>query len=417
MAIPRRGLGLVVLIALGYLVDVPFSRPGGDAVKAERAMMRAAAAAAAMTLNEWPSLYPSSELATEESTVREVDLEGGAVPQMHSETGSEVAIGIHETEKNHGTNAKARAVVAHPVVAALNRTINRAVISCHKCGSVMTGQMVARTCNLLFNNTDTPFQKCFTWPMFMHPTIAPSPGCSEEYSGCFPKKGKNEDTSCCPFHYPAPFEPSPWSHGLSRVIAFIRDPIHIVVSQCWYEFDGQEHGKKGGSGNVTYDLERQLVQGGHRVYVAVAQINQLIRRNDPRNYKTACLEDLMESEFAFIDLWGKAFAHWGMSVSSAQLQEELALAEMNPRSPMAAEGTLGHAASSREGREALSLKYAQEIMEIEKVVPVQVPSSQGSDQENVLYGKAGNLLGLSKNVKCWDWHQNSRGEKDEWVLQ
>ena len=54
-------------------------------------------------------------------------------------------------------------------------------------------------------------------------------------------------------------------------------------------------------------------------------------------------------------------------------------------------------------------------MEIKKVVPVQVPLSQGSDQENVLYGKAGNLLGLSKNVKCWDWHQNLRGEKDEWV--
>ena len=74
----------MVLIALGYLVDVPFSKPGGDAVKAERAMMRAAAAAATMTLNEWPSLYPSSELATEEPMVREVDLEGGAVPQMHS---------------------------------------------------------------------------------------------------------------------------------------------------------------------------------------------------------------------------------------------------------------------------------------------------------------------------------------------
>ena len=66
--------------------------------------------------------------------------------------------------------------------------------------------------------------------------------------------------------------PQPW-----RAIAILRDPIHLVVSHYWYDYDGHEGGKR--FDNATEGLVYQLVK--KRWYHGVAESNQVARRNGP----------------------------------------------------------------------------------------------------------------------------------------
>ena len=45
-------------------------------------------------------------------------------------------------------------------------------------------------------------------------------------------------------------------------------------------------------------------------------VNQLVRRNSPDKAKIMCLEDVMESEEAFVDIWVRAFQLLGLPIDA-----------------------------------------------------------------------------------------------------
>ena len=199
--------------------------------------------------------------------------------------------------------------------------------------------------------------------------------------------------------------------GLFRGIAVLRDPVHLVVSHYWYDYDGHEGGRK--YLNTTQGLIFQLTR--KRAYVALARANQLVRRNDPETMKIACLEDFMVNEASFYLHWTKAFAFLGMPINATST----IFADLNPLSSNVSTVTTMH--TTFHDREELSLNYAYEVLELEKFLLAAhdgggIDSAQHDTSNGVLYGASGNLASLSEKLRCWDWRQNNRGEKDAWIL-
>jgi hypothetical protein len=193
------------------------------------------------------------------------------------------------------------------------------------------------------------------------------------------------------------FEKDP-NYGPYRILVVIRDPVHLIVSHYFYDYDGHEGGTK--YENATEGLIYQLTKS--KKYVDVGKANELVRRNSPEWVKMGCLEDFMESEDAFYDLWETAFTFWQLPIPPAHLRSQFT--DLNPLSPRASKSVKDH--GTFQDRETLSLSYAHQVLQLEITYRSEIKSSLFSS-----------LADLSSRLRCWDWKENKRGIRDKWILQ
>ena len=175
------------------------------------------------------------------------------------------------------------------------RHLLRVLVSNHKSGSTMMAQVAQRACGMAVDRlgpviTQVPAEAGPT--RAKHVKKIAERSCYFYYSKTFEQEPCGARSmcehgdlwSCCPSPR-LPFEKYVGYKG----IAVLRDPIHLMVSHYWYDFDGHEHGVK--YDNVTEGLVYQMTKNYRYGGVsALAVTNQFVRRNSPQSMRIACLE-------------------------------------------------------------------------------------------------------------------------------
>ena len=232
--------------------------------------------------------------------------------------------------------------------------------------------------------------------------------CPDEVSG----RGKR--ASCCwlrEFTWEQPQD----SNVNFRALFMLRDPINFIVSHYWFHFDGHERPKpheayeRARSGrplNKTRGLLNEMMPGSYGSAVQIlGVVNQLVRRNSPDKAKIMCLEDVMESEEAFVDIWVRAFQFLGLPIDAQTVRYDKAFYENNPASSRASKHTIEHGTSQHN---------EEKLGDARRVLKLDAEASRAYRGSTIFT----TYRNLSASVNCFDWKTESRGDqKDAWMLR
>jgi hypothetical protein len=192
--------------------------------------------------------------------------------------------------------------------------------------------------------------------------------------------------------------------------------------------DGHEHGKKilDPIEGIKYQI---TVSGRHKTLgshfqVVLRNLPQLLP-NRPNNQKRlppqsqmtmnstsstntmikiACLEDFMQSEESFYEEILKIFQWLKLPISYEIAKQEFS--DMNLNSPLASKITKQHSTANRAREEESAMLYKW-ILKNE---------NQKQFKKYIKTDYYDSLRDLSNQISCWDWSDNSRGEKMYYVL-
>ena len=320
----------------------------------------------------------------------------------------------------------------------LNKSFTRMLVASHKTGSSMTGKVGKAACASLglkslpddpmreaSRGTETCMRQsnCFNCNSDKCKREPSAMTCADVGGPWRENPKTNPKQSCCYFPEFA------WESRDFRMVAILRDPVHLIVSHFWYHFDGHEHPgppevyRNDGHGyplNITRGLIHEmsptkLYHGYGNAAHHVGVINQLVRRNAPDKAQIACLEDFMVTEDSFVVMWKRVFQFLGLPISEASLREQQAFRELNPLSKHASQLTLEHGTANHKekagghSRAEEKLRNARTVLELDAEISERYqPSSTFTTYRR-----------LSDEIRCWDWATNSRGavNDDEWMVR
>jgi hypothetical protein len=243
----------------------------------------------------------------------------------------------------------------------------------------------------------------------------------------------------------------------SRVvgISILRDPVKLILSQWRYHMHGFENGATGEVHEWSEDrnakpltlsdwLSRvdpviglQFTMTTSRMTAQiVGEVAQLVARNHAA-MKQVCLEDFMASEASFYATWQAVFQFLELPIEWSVLRE--ILAPLNPLSAVASKGVLNHAVSlkpipdrflvDKHGVRQIGLAAEGNTSELERIIlnldqngcPSHVkcllsesPSGSAVKTKNNPSGLQipgdGMFHRVARQVACWDWTTNTRGD-------